>query len=218
MSVKYGILAILSRRPFHGYELKQEIETELGVNWSINYGQIYTTLDRLERDGLVVQSVTVAVSDAPDRKLYTITPAGQDELNKWFLNPITKIDNLRDEFYAKVVLSLTSNISTEDVLQIQRKAELQKLHELTKLKEEADPAIELPWIMQLDLAILHTEATMRWLNLCEVRLKKLKELYQKGLSVKVKDQNKEIDLVDNKQSETSMSSEQKGVDTLRRDK
>ncbi len=192
MSVKYGILAILSRRPFHGYELRQEIETELGVNWSINYGQIYTTLDRLERDGLVIQSDTVAVNDAPDRKLYTITPAGQDELNKWFLNPVTKIDNLRDEFYAKVVLSLTSNVSTEDVLQIQRKAELQKLHELTKLKEESDPAIELPWIMQLDLAILHTEATMRWLNMCEIRLKKLKEIYNQGPSVKVKRDGREI--------------------------
>ncbi|HZD59666.1 MAG TPA: PadR family transcriptional regulator, partial [Anaerolineae bacterium] len=113
MSIKYGILAILARRPFYGYELKQEIETELGANWSVNYGQIYTTLDRLERNSFVILSGTVAVSDAPDRKLYTITPAGRDELNKWFLSPLTKIENLRDEFYAKVILSMTSSIPTE---------------------------------------------------------------------------------------------------------
>jgi len=187
MSIKYGILAILSRRPFHGYELKQEIEAELGTNWSVNYGQIYKTLDRLERDNLVIQSNVEVRFDAPDRKVYTITPAGRDELNKWFLSPLTKIDNLRDEFYAKVILSLTSTISTDDVLQVQRKAELQKLHELTNLKEEADQAIELPWILQLDLAILHTEATLRWLNMCEVRLRKLKELYENGLALKARE-------------------------------
>lgn len=186
MSVKYGILAILSRRPLHGYELKQEFEAELGANWSINFGQIYTTLDRLERDGFVIQSSVVSGSDAPDRKLYTITPGGTGELNKWFLTPMTKIENLRDEFYAKVILSLTSNVSTEDVLQSQRKAELQKLHELTKLKEEADQAIELPWVLQLDLAILHAEATLRWLNMCEVRLRRLKDIYEQSMTVKAK--------------------------------
>ncbi|MCL6471386.1 MAG: PadR family transcriptional regulator [Firmicutes bacterium] len=175
MSVKYGILAALSKKPFHGYDLKQEIEAELGANWSINYGQIYSTLDRLERDGFIVQSGIVTVSNAPERKLYTITPAGQDELNKWFLTPLIKVEGLRDEFYAKLVLSLTSNVSAEDVLKIQRRAELLKLRELIKLKEEADPANELRWIMQLDLAILHTEATMRWLSMCEVRLKNLKQ-------------------------------------------
>lgn len=187
MSIKHGILAILSRRPFYGYELKQELEAELGANWSVNYGQIYKTLDRLERDNFIIQSDVEVRLDAPDRKVYTITPAGRDELNKWFLSPLTKIDNLRDEFYAKVILSLTSTVSTDDVLQVQRKAELQKLHELTNLKEEADQAIELPWILQLDLAILHTEATLRWFNMCEVRLRKLKELYENGLALKVRD-------------------------------
>ncbi|MBE0447127.1 MAG: PadR family transcriptional regulator [Actinobacteria bacterium] len=216
MSVKYGILAILSRRPFYGYELKQEIEMELGVNWSVNYGQIYTTLDRLERGGFVILSGTVVVSDAPDRKLYTITPAGRDELNKWFLSPLTKIENLRDEFYAKVILSLTSSIPTEDVLQIQRKAELQKLHELTNLKERADQAIELPWILQLDLAILHTEATLRWLNMCEARLRKLKDIYKEGLAVKIRDTNKDIGAPGNRSDKASESIKEEGVGNTER--
>lgn len=186
MSVKYGILATLARRPFYGYELKQELEAELGANWSINYGQIYSTLDRLGKTGLVFRSDVVEVADAPDRKLYSITAGGQEELKRWFLSPISKVDGLRDEFYAKVILSLTSNVSTDDVLQIQRKAELQKLHELTKLKQEADLALELPWLLQLDLAILQTEATLRWLNMCEVRLGKLKAAYEDGPSIKVK--------------------------------
>jgi DNA-binding PadR family transcriptional regulator len=190
MSIKHGILAILSRRPLHGYELKQELEVELGANWSLNFGQIYTTLGRLERDGLIVQSDIVAVDDAPDRKMYANTSAGSEALTKWFLTPVSKLDGLRDEFYAKVILSLTSNISTDEVLQIQRKTELQKLHELTRLKEAADPVIDLAWILQIDLAILYAEATLRWLNMCEARLKKLQELYSSGPVIRTRQQNK----------------------------
>lgn len=185
MSVKYGVLAILSRHPFYGYELKQELEIELGASWSINYGQIYSTLDRLEKAGSIMMSKILSVPDAPDRKLYTITPLGVEELHKWFLSPITKIEGLRDEFFSKVILSLTSDVSTEDVLQTQRKAELQKLHELTQLKQDADKALELPWILQLDLAILHTEATLQWLNMCEVRLNGLKELHLKDKEIAI---------------------------------
>ena len=73
MSVKHGILAVLERRSMHGYELRRDLEDELGPAWAVNYGQIYTTLERLVRDGLVVQSETVSTADAPDRKLYTVT-------------------------------------------------------------------------------------------------------------------------------------------------
>lgn len=218
MSIKYGILAILSRRPFYGYELKQELETELGVNWSINFGQIYTTLDRLERDMLVVLSDTVTVSDAPDRKLYTITPAGISELNKWFLCPITKIDNFRNELYAKVILSLTSNIPTDDVLQVQRKAELQKLHELTNLKEKADQAIEIPWVLQLDLAILQTEAKLRWLSMCEARLSKLKNIYERDLAVKVKMPGKDSNSVGGKAIDEAKQLKTESIDIAERGK
>ena len=77
MSVKHGLLAVLDRRSMHGYELRKELVDGLGPEWNVNYGQVYSTLERLVRDGLCVQSETVSVADAPDRKLYTVTPAGR---------------------------------------------------------------------------------------------------------------------------------------------
>ena len=88
MSVKYGLLAVLDRHSMHGYDLRRELEVELGPEWAVNYGQIYSTLERLVRDGLVVQSETVSSAEAPDRKLYTVTPGGRAELREWFLTPV----------------------------------------------------------------------------------------------------------------------------------
>ncbi len=82
MSVKHGLLAVLNRRSMHGYELRKELVDGLGPEWNVNYGQVYSTLERLVRDGLCVQSETVSVVDAPDRKLYTVTPAGRAELQE----------------------------------------------------------------------------------------------------------------------------------------
>jgi DNA-binding PadR family transcriptional regulator len=186
MSVKHGILAILARRPLHGYELRQEIETELGSGWTINFGQIYTTLERLERDGFVVKSDGAPASSVRDRRLYSITLAGQSELNAWFLSPIAEEEQPRDELYAKVLLSLSSPIPTEDVLHAQRKEELRKMQVLTRLKKRADPLIEFPRILQLDRAILQAEGTLRWLNMCEARLKKLRERLSGELVVRTR--------------------------------
>jgi DNA-binding PadR family transcriptional regulator len=186
MSVKHGILAIIARRPLHGYELRQELETELGTGWAINFGQIYTTLERLERDGLIIKSDGTAASSMRDRKLYAITPAGQDELNTWFLTPIAGAENLRDELYAKVMLSFSSSIPTLDVIHAQRKEELRKMHDLTQMKRQADPLLELPRILRLDRAILQAEGTLRWLNMCEARLRKLKERLAGELAVRVR--------------------------------
>ena len=172
MSVKHGILAVLDRRSMHGYELRRELEGELGPDWAVNYGQIYSTLERLVRDGLVVQSDTVAVSDAPDRKLYTITPAGRTELRQWFLSPVAGAENRRDELFAKIVLGLTSDVDVGEIIQAQRKGELRRIGELTKLKESRDIALDLAEVLQLDMLILRTESTIRWLDTAEAKIAK----------------------------------------------
>ncbi|MHB0977452.1 MAG: PadR family transcriptional regulator [Candidatus Aquicultorales bacterium] len=189
MSVKHGILAILARRPLHGYELRQELESELGAGWSINFGQVYTTLERLERDYLVLRSESGG-STSRERILYSITPAGQDELNGWFLKPIPSGENPRDELYAKVMLSFSSAVSTEDVIHAQRKEELRKMHDLTRVKRKADPIFEMPRILQLDQAIIQAEGTLRWLNMCEARLERLNERLSGDLAVRVKQSGK----------------------------
>lgn len=154
----------------HGYDVRRELESELGSEWSVNYGQVYTTLERLVRDGLVVQSDTVAGADAPDRKLYTVTPAGRTALKQWFLTPVRAGEANRDELFAKLMLGLTSDVEVPDIIQTQRKSELRRIAELTALKESMDPALDLPEVLQLDLLILRTEAVIRWLDIAESKI------------------------------------------------
>lgn len=172
MSVKYGLLAVLERHSMHGYDLRRELEVELGAEWAVNYGQIYSTLERLVRDGLVVQSETVASGEAPDRKLYTVTPTGRTELRRWFLTPVPGAATGRDELYAKLVLGLSSEVDVADIVQTQRKEELRRIGSLTKLKDTLDPDLSLPAILEIDLAILKTEAVIKWLDLAEVRIRR----------------------------------------------
>lgn len=172
MSVRYGMMALLDRRSMHGYEIRRELENDLGPEWAVNYGQVYSTLERLVRDGLVVQSDTIAGSDAPDRKLYTLTPGGRAELRAWFLTPVTSDGVRRDELFAKVVLGLASDVDVSEVIQVQRKSELRLMGELTALKERLDPRLDLPEVLQLDMAILRTEATVRWLDSTEAKIAK----------------------------------------------
>lgn len=174
MAVKYALLALLDRRPMYGYELKSEFAGEIGAHWSLNFGQVYTTLTKLEKSGLVVHK-SVPGQNAPERKIYHITKGGQQALTEWFLTPIDKIESFKDEFYVKLMLSLTGAIDADQVLLTQKKAVYQKLHELNKLKQTANVDLQLPWVFLLDLAILHAEADIRWLEMCEARLDRLTE-------------------------------------------
>ncbi len=159
----------------HGYELKEEFVSEIGQHWSLNFGQIYTTLDRLQRDGLICFQ-TVHESGGPDKKVYSLTVKGQDKLNNWFLTPVSADKRLKSEFYIKFILSLTtSGVDPKEIIQIQRKSLLEEMHQLVCLKSEADPIVQLSWILLLDSAALHIEADLRWLDMCEVRLQKVKE-------------------------------------------
>lgn len=172
MSVKHGILALLNRRSMHGYELGRELSDELGAGWAINYGQIYSTLERLARDGLVVQSETIVSAEAPDRKLYTVTPAGRTELRQWFLTADEHAESGREELYAKVMLALTGDIDLEDVIQAQRKGQLRRIGQLTEIKEQLDPELELGTVLQVDMFILKTEAVLKWLDSSEAKIRR----------------------------------------------
>jgi len=170
MSVKHGILAVLERRSMHGYDLRRDLEDELGSAWAVNYGQIYTTLERMVRDGLIVQSETVATAEAPDRKLYTITPAGRAELRRWFLTAEDDAGTDRDELHAKIVLGLTGDVDVAHVIQAQRKGQLRRIGLLTERKESLDPDLDLSTLLQVDLEIAKSEAILGWLNHTEARI------------------------------------------------
>src|SRR6266478_6429111 len=98
MSVKYALLGILAKDQRHGYDLKDAFEESVGDFWTVNYGQIYRTLDRLERDGLV-EWHQEPQERRPDRKVYRITPKGRTELEQWLVEPSSRPRALRDELF-----------------------------------------------------------------------------------------------------------------------
>jgi DNA-binding PadR family transcriptional regulator len=174
MSVKNTLLALLYQRPMHGYELGKQLNLTVHAEWDVKPGQIASTLARLKEANLVDYEIEER-EDAPDRKVYCITDEGREELRQWYLTPEVREYRLGDTFYVKLVLSLVGGpINPEQVLTVQRRELYQQLHEITEMRREADPRTQLPWVMLLDSAIMHLEADLRWIEMCEARLPDLK--------------------------------------------
>jgi DNA-binding PadR family transcriptional regulator len=164
MSVKHGLLALLERGPMYGYQLRVAFEESTGGTWPLNIGQVYTTLSRLERDGLVL---ALAESGAGQRP-YQITEAGRADLARWFTTPIRRGDRPRDELAIKLALALTTpGVDVPAVVQAQRTATMLTLQEYTRLKTRGDGPGDLPWRLVLDAMIFQAEAEVRWLDHCE---------------------------------------------------
>lgn len=160
------MLALLAGEPKHGYQLKTDFESATGAAWPLNVGQVYTTLQRLERDGLVEPDGS---PDEDGRLPYAITPAGTVELRRWLTTPTaTPIAN-RDETSMRLLLALaTETTAAADLLSSQRQAAMATLQSLTAMKAESEQS--LAWRLQLDRMIFLTEAEIRWLDLTEERL------------------------------------------------
>lgn len=167
MSVKHGLLALLGRGSRYGYQLRAEFEQATGGTWPLNIGQVYTTLSRLERDGLVR---ALAAADGGQRP-YELTDAGRVELDTWFTTPINQADRPRDELAIKLALAITTRgVDVHRVLQTQRGATMRRLQEYTRLKAaDIDPA-DLAWRLVLDAMVFQGEAEIRWLDHCEASL------------------------------------------------
>ncbi|MBB5787371.1 PadR family transcriptional regulator [Jiangella mangrovi] len=171
MSIRHGLLALLERSPMYGYQLRHEFERSTGATWPLNVGQVYTTLSRLERDGLVEQT---GESDEDGKVVYRLTDAGHAELTGWFATPLGATDRPRDELAIKVALALTTpGVDVRAVLQTQRTATLRHLQELTRLKAVADGSEDTAWLLVLDSMIFRAEAEVRWLDHSETRLARM---------------------------------------------
>lgn len=167
MAVREGILSLLSEEPTHGYQLKTSFESHTGGAWMINVGQVYTTLQRLERDGLVVAAGTDG-----DRQMYRITTIGRRALEQWFAEPVIADPPPRDELTIKVLLAIASeDVDVAGLLQRQRTAAVEHLQQLTRQKATADVDDDLPWVLLLDALILKTQAEVQWLDMCEARIR-----------------------------------------------
>src|SRR5262245_17536462 len=156
MSLRFGVLGLLSEEPMHGYEVKSRFEAMLGGSWEVNIGQVYATLQRLERDGLVE-----AVGERGDRgKLaYRLTEPGQVALDEWLTEADRGPQQLREEIYVKLLLAgRLANGDLGTLLTRQKRAYLQRLRDLNRLEERAgrDGRHDLARLVRG--ALLHTEA------------------------------------------------------------
>jgi DNA-binding PadR family transcriptional regulator len=168
VSVGMSLLAILDEGPTYGLQLKNEFEARTGGVWALNVGQVYTTLGRLQRDGLV----SVEPGDQSEaQKIYTITPGGRKRLTRWFSEPTDRSAPNREELVLKLVM--VARRRTDDaqpVIQAERRSAVQLLQEYTRLKREAPRPADLGWLFLLDSLIFQAEARVRWLDACEARL------------------------------------------------
>lgn len=170
MSFRHSLLAILAEGPAHGYGLKSSFERSTAGAWPLNIGQVYTTLARLERDGLVAPAAGGA-----ERQTWRITSDGRRELARWFAEPVVEDPPARDELAIKVLLA----VAAEDqdvgaILASQRAASIARMQELTRMKAQADPEQELAWTLLLDALVLELEAKVKWVDLCAARLRRRK--------------------------------------------
>lgn len=164
MALKEGLLCLLAVGDSYGYELKNQLEATTGETWQVNIGQIYTTLQRLERDGLVVHS------DADDgRVVYTLTEAGRLAASEWMARPVDLAVAGRDEISLKILMAIRSGIEDpRRVIERQRGATMALLQDYTALK--ADEKDDFGWLLHLDRLIFGAEAELRWLDRVESRL------------------------------------------------
>ena len=168
MSIKHAILGLLSDGPLHGYELRALYEEELVPAGSLNFGQVYTTLDRLRRGGLVQHDV-VSQAERPDKKVYSLTDQGTETLHKWLTEPTSSDLDLRNETFLKLMLARRlPGVKPVEILKVEKRSCFQRLHEVMQAKAEANKEnAPLQTILLLDLAVLRIEAFMKWLEHCE---------------------------------------------------
>ncbi|MPV35867.1 PadR family transcriptional regulator [Georgenia subflava] len=162
MSVRLGLLALLGEHPTGVYQLRKDFEVRTGGTWPLNIGQVYATIQRLDRDGLVEMA-----GELDGVELYRLTEAGTTELAGWWAGPVERGHPGRDELAIKIALAVSApGVDVAAVVQTQRTESMRALRDYTRLKARAGTADrdELAWSLVLDNLIFATEAEVRWLD------------------------------------------------------
>jgi DNA-binding PadR family transcriptional regulator len=171
MNAQYSLLGFLSEAPNYGYELKKMYDKLFGLDKPILSGQVYSTLNRLERDKNVVEVEEASASNGPERVKYAITQKGGQTLEKWLSTPEEPSSQLQATLYMKTVLALMRDGAAAVYLDNQRHAHIEHMRQLTNRRRKSNIADTL----LIDHAIFHLEADLRWIDLTSSRLVKLKE-------------------------------------------
>ena len=168
--LKYLLLALLAKAPHHGYELKQSFEGLLGGTWLLNIGQVYTTLGRLEDDGLIEPTV-VHQDLLPDRKVYSLTQLGRKELDRWLEEPVVGLVRLREEVFLKIVAQgLADAGAALELIASQRDEYVDAAAQIAARRAEADLPEATGLI--LDGLLCRLEADLRWLDDAEAHYRR----------------------------------------------
>ena len=169
MSVPYALLALLSEGPKYGLRLQSEFESRTGEVWPLNVGQVYTTLQRLERDGLVETDEESERS----QKRYRITASGTQELADWLRTPPDLVPPPRDELVIKVLVALqVPGTDIHEILQVHRRHAIEVMQRYTQIKASAAPS-DVALALVADAEVFRLEAIVRWLDAADVRVKQL---------------------------------------------
>lgn len=168
MSTPFALLGLLQRGPRHGYDLKREHDERFPVAKPLAYGQVYATLARLLRDGLVEVSEQQP-GDGPERTVYALTALGRSQLADWVSTPEPPSPHVANVLYTKVLLCLLAGQDAHAFLDAQREAHLARMRELTAQRRTA----ALPEALAADFALFHLEADLRWLQVTVDRLSAL---------------------------------------------
>jgi DNA-binding PadR family transcriptional regulator len=171
MSVRHALLALLSDGPKYGLQLREEFEANTGQVWPLNVGQVYTTLQRLERDGLVTALGDETTEPGP-QKAYRITDAGSAELTEWLMVPPDLSTPPRDDLVMKVLIAVrVPNTDVSEVIQAHRRYLIQLMQEWTRLKED-DNGQDVPFSLVVDAELFRIDSVVRWLDAAEARLRR----------------------------------------------
>jgi DNA-binding PadR family transcriptional regulator len=167
MSIRHALLALLSEGPKYGLQLRQEFESRTGDVWPLNVGQVYTTLQRLERDGLVESD-----GDADDgpQKGFRITAEGATELTKWLRTPPDLAAPPRDELVIKILVAMElPDVDVREVVQVHRRYLVELMQQWTRLKDDADER-ELGFLLAVDAELFRLDSVIRWLDAVDGRV------------------------------------------------
>jgi DNA-binding PadR family transcriptional regulator len=170
VSVRHALLALLSEGPKYGLQLREEFEAGTGEVWPLNIGQVYTTLQRLERDGLA-ESDSDTDSAGPQRR-FRITQAGQQELADWLRTPPDMTSPPRDELVMKILVALRlPGIDVPEVIQAHRRYLVELMQQWTRIKEAAAES-DISLALAVDAELFRLDSVIRWLDSADGRIRR----------------------------------------------
>jgi DNA-binding PadR family transcriptional regulator len=174
--IRHALLGLLREQSDYGYHLKRRFDERIGSVWHLNIGQVYQTLQALDRAGLIAEVSNGGPSQTPARRLYELTPKGLRVLERWLKRPPTRPHPVRDETLIHLLILQPGNL--EDALKRLAKQEhiykkhltglLSQKRQLPVDKDQTTTGVQFG----LEAALLHTEAHIKWLDYCRQVLTK----------------------------------------------